>query len=271
MAREASTLVDTSHFLPFTGERFTDLLFSTPNMTGRRFHRTTEAVPRRPWKAKRFSASRPGKISIKRVREGCAQGTTRCFFHAFRCRKRHINIWHINNFSVTPVTDPPGRVPDILPAGHPDENAYIPWVPHTAHKLLTPGHRSGGPWPPGRETPPPSGQSPGKFVYVYVPFPFLSISIVRHPGRPVIPAPDLHSRAYSAANSLCPFTYFQDDGRGGLGSRGVTITTETVTTAETAKTATVALFCERNNFIQWGCWEEFSSSYDCARPQPSTG
>ena len=29
-----------------------------------------------------------------------------------RGRKRHINIWHINNFSVTPVTDPTGRVPD---------------------------------------------------------------------------------------------------------------------------------------------------------------
>ena len=27
-------------------------------------------------------------------------------------RKRRINIWHINSFSVTPVTDPPGRVPD---------------------------------------------------------------------------------------------------------------------------------------------------------------
>ena len=42
----------------------------------------------------------------------------------------------------------------ILPAGYPDEKVYVPWVPHTAHKLLTPGHRSGGPWPPGRETPP---------------------------------------------------------------------------------------------------------------------
>ena len=30
----------------------------------------------------------------------------------FRGRKRHINIWHINNFSVTPVTDPPGREPN---------------------------------------------------------------------------------------------------------------------------------------------------------------
>ena len=63
-----------------------------------------------------------------------------------------------------------------LPAGYPDENVYVPWVPRTAHKLLTPGHRSGDPWPPGRETPPPPGQSPEKFVYVYVPFPFLNHS-----------------------------------------------------------------------------------------------
>ena len=33
-------------------------------------------------------------------------------FWNYRDRKRHINVWHINNFSVTPVTDPPGRVPD---------------------------------------------------------------------------------------------------------------------------------------------------------------
>ena len=26
-------------------------------------------------------------------------------------QKRHINFWHINDFSVTPVTDPPGRLP----------------------------------------------------------------------------------------------------------------------------------------------------------------
>ena len=35
-----------------------------------------------------------------------------CLLTIDRGRKRHINIWHINNFSVTPVTDPPGRVPD---------------------------------------------------------------------------------------------------------------------------------------------------------------
>ena len=46
-------------------------------MTGRRFHRTTEAIPRRPWKAKSPFASRPIQIGIKRVREECARGTTR--------------------------------------------------------------------------------------------------------------------------------------------------------------------------------------------------
>ena len=76
----------------------------------------------------------------------------------------------MNNFSVTPATDPPGRVPDP-PGWVPGSSiVYVPWVPHTAHKLLTPGHRSGDPWPPCRETPTPPGQSPENFVYVYVPF-----------------------------------------------------------------------------------------------------
>ena len=39
---------------------------SAPNMTGRRFHRTTEAIPCRPWKSKSPFASRPMKISIKK-------------------------------------------------------------------------------------------------------------------------------------------------------------------------------------------------------------
>ena len=76
----------------------------------------------------------------------------------FRGRKRHINTWHMNNFSVSPVTDPPGRVPESSRPGTRTKNFYVPWFPHTAHKLLTPGHRSGDPWPPGRETPPPPGR-----------------------------------------------------------------------------------------------------------------
>ena len=66
-------------------------------------------------------------------------------------------MWHINDFSVTPGhrSSRPGT--RFLPAGYPDENVYVPWVPHTAHKLLTPGHRSGDPPPSGRETPPRPG------------------------------------------------------------------------------------------------------------------
>ena len=44
--------------------------FSTPNMTVRRFHRTTEANPRRPWKAKNPFASRPIKVSINKGTRG---------------------------------------------------------------------------------------------------------------------------------------------------------------------------------------------------------
>ena len=39
-------------------------------MTGRGFHRTTEAIPRRHWKAKRFFASGPIEISIKKGTRG---------------------------------------------------------------------------------------------------------------------------------------------------------------------------------------------------------
>ena len=40
------------------------------NCNLRRFHRTTEAIPRRPWKAEPFFASRPIKISIKKGTRG---------------------------------------------------------------------------------------------------------------------------------------------------------------------------------------------------------
>ena len=55
---------------------------SAPNMTGGRFHRTTEAIPRRPWKSKSPFASGPMKISIKRGTRG-GRGTTRYFLHSF--------------------------------------------------------------------------------------------------------------------------------------------------------------------------------------------
>ena len=43
---------------------------SAPDMTGRRFHRTTPAIPRRPWKSKSPFASRPLKTSIKKGTRG---------------------------------------------------------------------------------------------------------------------------------------------------------------------------------------------------------
>ena len=51
----------------------------------------------------------------------------------------------------------------FLPAGYSDENVYVPWVPHTAHKLLTPGHRSGEPPPTRSGDPPPARAVTGKF------------------------------------------------------------------------------------------------------------
>ena len=50
---------------------------STPNMTGRRFHRTMEVIPALPWKAKNPSVSTLGKLSIKQgdVRGGARYDT----------------------------------------------------------------------------------------------------------------------------------------------------------------------------------------------------
>ena len=43
--------------------RYRVLQISTPNMTGQGFHRTTEVIPRRPWKSKSPFASRTIKTS----------------------------------------------------------------------------------------------------------------------------------------------------------------------------------------------------------------
>ena len=59
-------------------EKFSD--FSTPNMTGQRIHRTTEAIPRRPCKAQNPFASRESRhlrISMRKgTREVCARYDT---------------------------------------------------------------------------------------------------------------------------------------------------------------------------------------------------
>ena len=78
---------------------------------------------------------------------------------AIREQKRHIKLWHIK------LCRSP-RSP-AFPVRYPDKEIYVPWVPKIAHKSLTPGH------PTGR-LPPPTGRSPAKKIYVYVPFSFLT-------------------------------------------------------------------------------------------------
>ena len=70
--------------------------------------------------------------------------------HRFRGRKRHINIWNINNFSVTSVTDPPGREPDSSRPGTRTKTLMFLGF-RTQHINF---------WPlaTGRETPPPPGR-----------------------------------------------------------------------------------------------------------------
>ena len=80
--------------------------------------------------------------------------------NVFRCRKRHIKIWHINNFSVTPVTDPPGREPDSSrPVTRTKTFMFLGFrTQHINFWPLATGRET--PPPPSREGPPPPGQSP---------------------------------------------------------------------------------------------------------------
>ena len=75
-----------------------------------------------------------------------------------RGQKRHINIWHINNFSVTPVTDPPGRVPD--PPGRVPGRKCLCSL-GSAHSLSgDPGH------PVGRPPPHPGSHRNNLFMFM---------------------------------------------------------------------------------------------------------
>ena len=75
------------HFGPWQPPRFgpfqsNSVRFSTPNMTGRRFHNTTEVIPRRAWKSK--SPLLPDLVEPAKTqgRKGCARGTTRYILHS---------------------------------------------------------------------------------------------------------------------------------------------------------------------------------------------
>ena len=105
-------------------------------------------------------------------------GGTFFFFYPSenRGRKRHINIWHINTFSVTPVTDPPGREPDSSRPG--TQTKTFMFLGFRTQNINFWPLATGRETPPARSgDPPPPGQPPEKFVYVYVPFPFLKSTI----------------------------------------------------------------------------------------------
>ena len=71
----------------------------------------------------------------------------------FREEKRHIKLWHIKLFPVTPVTGP-GRVPghkNVWSLGFEDSTEIF------------------DPWTCDQETPPSTGWSPAKEIYVYCP------------------------------------------------------------------------------------------------------
>ena len=90
-------------------------LLSTPNMTGQRFHRTTEVMPRRPWKSKSSFASRPIKISEN-------TGTQRV-----RARYDEVLPPFIS------IVRSPGRtiilVPDMIPTSIPEQNFGLECFP----------------------------------------------------------------------------------------------------------------------------------------------
>ena len=116
----------------------------------------------------------------------------------------------MNNFLVSPVTDPPGREPDSSRSGT-RTKAFMFLGLRTQHINFwplatgreTPPHPVGRPPPPpGRETPPP-GQSPEKLVYVYVPFPFLSFTEKFHVSCMQLEEPCFQINSCLGTRDLC--------------------------------------------------------------------
>ena len=97
---------------------------------------------------------------LRRQKHAPSQRTT-----PFACTLHKQFLGHPGHRSSRPGTR-------FLPAGYPDENVYVPWVPHTAHKLLTPGHRSGDPPPTRSGDPPPTRAVTGKFCLCLCAFSF---------------------------------------------------------------------------------------------------
>ena len=79
-----------------------------------------------------------------------------CFSFFLRAEKAHKILAHKT------LSGDPGHQSNQSGTG---QKIYVPWVLRIAHKSLTSGH-------PTRRLPP-TGRSPAKKIYIYVPFPFL--------------------------------------------------------------------------------------------------
>ena len=176
------------------------LVFSTPNMTGRGFHRTTEVIPHRPWKPlasrplkiskntgpqgvhARYDAALPPIISIVVPRSSSHIGPryflTEIFLHMGKegpichiARALPASIWgHCSQILVfTSIWDPhwKGCVDDLFRAVFP--SIWVSWNRQTLQKK---GKRRMTTWPVFLPPPPP----PRKFLGVLSVFGSLSLS-----------------------------------------------------------------------------------------------
>ena len=90
---------------------------STPNMTGQRFHRTTEVIPCRPWKSRSPFASRP---TFPSYGSPVAQ-SYRSPNHVFQSL-----AFRVPSRALFPTTHGSGaRVLDIVSAGIPGNSSFL--------------------------------------------------------------------------------------------------------------------------------------------------
>ena len=99
-----------------------------------------------------------------------------------------LSPWHINNFSVTPVTDPPGREPDSSRPGTRTKTfMFLGFrTQHINSWPLATGRET--PTPPGRETPPPARAVTGKICLCLCAFSFPDRQDMVPGARPLIVA-----------------------------------------------------------------------------------
>ena len=103
---------------------------ASENMTGRRFHRTTEAISCHPWKAK--APLLPDLLKREGCARGCARGTAQYFFHSFpSCGPPVVQSYR------SPISDPESKKPlasvqeEVLSGAEDSWETFSLWVHRT--------------------------------------------------------------------------------------------------------------------------------------------